>query len=129
MGQETHAGYTDSGESSAAFRARPKVHRETGSTIIAPACLPSGQSSSIEPIQDHVHCVYSRRTNDSLNGSAETKIRINMGTAAGPITLAGRLYLYFECLRVGVAGFAALARERTSSFVNTAKRNGCDSRK
>ena len=36
---------------------------------------------------------------------------------------------YFECLRVGVAGFSALAAERTSSFVNTAKRNGCDSRK
>jgi hypothetical protein len=44
-------------------------------------------------------------------------------------TLSGLLYLYFECLGVGVAGFSALAAERTSSFVNTAKRNGCDSRK
>ena len=49
--------------------------------------------------------------------------------ALGCDTLSGRLYLYFECLRVGVAGFSALAAERTSSFVNTAKRNGCDSRK
>jgi hypothetical protein len=32
-------------------------------------------------------------------------------------------------LRVGVAGFTALAAERTSPFVNTAKRNGCVSRK
>jgi hypothetical protein len=47
--------------------------------------------------------------------------------ALGCDTLSGRLYLYFEC--VGVAGFSALAAERTSSFVNTAKRNGCDSRK
>ena len=52
-----------------------------------------------------------------------------MGTAAGPNTLAGRLYLCFESLRVGVAGFRALAAERTSSCVNTAKTNGCDSRK
>ena len=36
---------------------------------------------------------------------------------------------YLECLRVGVAGFSALAAERTSPFVNTEKRNGCDSRK
>ena len=35
---------------------------------------------------------------------------------------------YFECLGGG-AGFSALAAERTSSFVNTAKRNGCNSRK
>ena len=49
--------------------------------------------------------------------------------ALGCDTLSGRLYLYFECLGVGVAGFSALAAERTSSFVNTAKRNGCDSRK
>ena len=43
--------------------------------------------------------------------------------------LPGRLYLYFECLGVGVAGFTAFAAQRTSSFVNAAKRNGCDSRK
>ena len=49
--------------------------------------------------------------------------------ALGCDTLPGRLYLYFECMRVGVAGFNALAAERTSSFVNTAKRKGCDSRK
>jgi hypothetical protein len=36
---------------------------------------------------------------------------------------------YFECLGGGGAGFSALAAERTSSFVNTAKRNGCNSRK
>ena len=34
--------------------------------------------------------------------------------ALGCDTLSGRLYLYFECLRVGVAGFTALAAERTS---------------
>ena len=44
-------------------------------------------------------------------------------------TLPGRLYLYFDCPRVGRAGFTALATRRTSSFVNTAKRKGCDSRK
>jgi hypothetical protein len=44
-------------------------------------------------------------------------------------TLSGRLYFYFECLRVGVSGFTALVARRTSSFVNTAKMNGCDSRK
>ena len=49
--------------------------------------------------------------------------------ALGCDTLSGRLYLYFECLGVGVAGLSALAAERTSSFVNTAKWNGCDSRK
>ncbi len=41
----------------------------------------------------------------------------------------GRLYLYFVCPRVGGTGFAASAARRTSSFVKTAKRNGCDSRK
>ena len=49
--------------------------------------------------------------------------------ALGCDTLPGRLYLCFEFLRVGVAGFTALAGDRTSSFVNTAKTNGCDSRK
>ena len=49
--------------------------------------------------------------------------------ALGYDTLPSRLYLCFECLRVGVAGFTALAARRTSSFVNTARRNGCDSRK
>ena len=49
--------------------------------------------------------------------------------ALGRDTLSGRLYLYFECPGVGVAFFSALAARRTSSFVNTAKRNGCDSRK
>jgi hypothetical protein len=49
--------------------------------------------------------------------------------ALGCNTLSGRLYLYFECPGVGVAVFSALAARRTSSFVNTAKRNGCDSRK
>jgi hypothetical protein len=43
--------------------------------------------------------------------------------ALGCDTLSGQVYLCFEWLR------AALAAERTSSFVNTAKRNGCDSRK
>jgi hypothetical protein len=33
------------------------------------------------------------------------------------------------CRIQGVADFSALAAERTSSFVNTAKRKGCDSRK
>ena len=49
--------------------------------------------------------------------------------AVGCDTLSGRRYLYFERLGVGIAGFSALAAERTSSFVYTAKRNGCDSRK
>jgi hypothetical protein len=33
--RETHTGYTDYGESSAAFRARPKTHSEIGLKIIA----------------------------------------------------------------------------------------------
>jgi len=42
---------------------------------------------------------------------------------------SGRLYSYFECVGDVIVGFSALATERTSSFVNTAKKNGCDSRK
>src|SRR5260370_2428265 len=39
MGQETHTGYADCGESSAAVRARPKIHQETGSKTIAAFAL------------------------------------------------------------------------------------------
>src|SRR5260370_13194121 len=39
MGQETHTGYADCGESSAAVRARPKIHQETGSKTIAASAL------------------------------------------------------------------------------------------
>ena len=68
------------------------------------------------------------RAQRSLSG--ETVQTGDKGTSSARCdTLPGRLYLYFECLWVGVAGFSALAAERTSSFVNTAKRNGCDSRK
>jgi hypothetical protein len=54
---------------------------------------------------------------------------LDMGMKMDGAPMYGRLYLYFECLRVGVAGFTALATRHTSSFVNTEKRNGCASRK
>ena len=62
-------------------------------------------------------------------GSREQERLTNLGDA---VALAVRYFFnifssYIECLCV--AGFSALAAERTSSFVNTAKRNGCDSRK
>ncbi len=61
--------------------------------------------------------------------SREQEHLTNLGDA---VALAVRYFFnifssYFECLCV--AGLSALAAERTSSFVNTAKRNGCDSRK
>ncbi len=61
--------------------------------------------------------------------SGETVRTGDKGTARARLRHVARLYLYFECLRVGVVGFTASAARRTSSFVNTAKRNGCDSRK
>ena len=63
--------------------------------------------------------------------TAESPVmRIEISRSSGRCdTLSARLYLYVERLGVGVTGFAVLAARRTSSFVNTAKRNGCDSRK
>jgi hypothetical protein len=73
-------------------------------------------------------CADLERAQRSLSG--ETVQTGDKETARARLTRCqGRLYLYFECLGVGVAGFSALAAERTSSFVNTARRNGSDSRK
>ena len=85
----------------------------------------------MEGVYTHGHrepIYYRHRAQTSLSG--ETVQTGDKGTARARCdTLSGRLYLFFECLRVGGTGFTALAAERTSSFVNTAKRNGCDSRK
>ena len=68
------------------------------------------------------------RAQTRLSGKPRERVTREL-PALGCNTLSGRLYLCCECPWVGVAGFIALAARRTSSFVNTAKRNGCDSRK
>jgi hypothetical protein len=81
------------------------------------------------PNENKISCAGRRRASLWVKGFSHLKAEQYDGPGSAASidwTFVRPLYLSFERLRVGVTGFAARA---TSSFVNTAKRNGCDSRK